>query len=107
MRNATLAPLDTFDWLSLSDLQKQAETAYNAACSEMTPQDDLAFTDPETGTSWADRAEFFEALIRHLEHCLHVLYRERVIHKSIAEHAEGARGLSHAVATEGSCGPCG
>ncbi len=99
-------PEDTYDWLSLPDFLKLAQNAYKAACRESHPDSGQDFIDPDNGLQWADRADFLEALTRHLDQQLHLLYALEVMHKSIAACAEEAPALQQAVATEGSCGPC-
>ena len=96
-------PEDTFDWLSLPDLLNLAQNAYKAACRESVPELGQDFIDTETGLQWADRADFLEALTRHLDQQCHAVYALQVAHKSIAACADGAPAMLRAVATEGSC----
>jgi len=86
----TRNPADTFDWLSLPDLLNLAQNAYAAACGESHPDPGQDFIDPDTGLQWADRADFLEALTRHLDRQLHMVYALQVVHKSTAACAEGA-----------------
>lgn len=99
-------PEDTYDWLSLDAMLNLAKNCYTAACRESCPDLGQEFIDPDNGLQWADRADFLEALTRHLDQQLHTIYALQVMHKSTAEHAEEAHALKRAVATEGSCGPC-
>lgn len=107
MSTGLKSPKNAYDWLNPEELLNHALAAYYAASREMSPPDGEPFIDPENGQPWACRGDFLESLNNHLAHRLNRLYRERVIHKSTAAGAEGARVLKHAVATEGSCGPCG
>jgi len=107
MKSSLKSPKNAYDWLSPQELLNHALASYYAASREMTPPPGEPFIDPETGQPWCCRGDFLEALNTHLAHRLNRLYRERVIHKSTAGNAEGARVFRHAVATEGSCGPCG
>ncbi len=99
-------PEDTFDWLSLPDLLNLAQNAYKAACHESVPDAGQDFIDPDNGLQWADRADFLEALTRHLDQQLHMLYDMQVMHKSIAACAEEAHAMLRAEAPVGCCGPC-
>ena len=101
------APRNAYDWLTHDELLGHALAAYYAASRDMEPPEGEPFISPDTGQPWVCRGDFLETLTTHLTDRLHRLYEERVIHKSTAACAEGVPAFLRAVATEGSCGPCG